>query len=221
MLMKESGISLNGNSTRLGNLTLEQANRQLRGIEPFEIVEWVLRYSQKPVLTTNFGPYSASLIHAVTRVKRDIAVIWCDTGYNTPHTYRFARDIMNQLSLNMHIYTPKHTPGFRDAVMGIPEVDSEEHETFTQEVKLDPFKKAMQEHQPDVWFTNLRKHQTAHRKNLDILHLNEAGTLKVSPFFYYDEEKLENYLERFELPNEKKYFDPTKVLQNRECGLHL
>jgi phosphoadenosine phosphosulfate reductase len=219
--MKESGISLNGNSTRLGNLTLEQANRQLRGIEPFEIVEWVLRYSQKPVLTTNFGPYSASLIHAVTRVKRDIAVIWCDTGYNTPHTYRFARDIMNQLSLNMHIYTPKHTPGFRDAVMGIPEVDSEEHETFTQEVKLDPFKKAMQEHQPDVWFTNLRKHQTAHRKNLDILHLNEAGTLKVSPFFYYDEEKLENYLERFELPNEKKYFDPTKVLQNRECGLHL
>jgi phosphoadenosine phosphosulfate reductase len=219
--MKESGILLNGNSPRLGNLTLEQANRQLRGIEPFEIVEWVLRYSQKPILTTNFGPYSASLIHAVTRVKSDIAVIWCDTGYNTPHTYRFARDIMNQLSLNMHIYTPKHTPGFRDAVMGIPEVDSEEHETFTQEVKLDPFKKAMQEHQPDVWFTNLRKHQTAHRKNLDILHLNEAGTLKVSPFFYYDEEKLENYLERFELPNEKKYFDPTKVLEKRECGLHL
>jgi phosphoadenosine phosphosulfate reductase len=219
--MKESGISSNGNSPGLGNLTLEQANRQLRGIEPFEIVEWVLRYSRKPVLTTNFGPYSASLIHAVTNVKSDIAVIWCDTGYNTPHTYRFARDIMNQLSLNMHIYTPKHTPGFRDAIMGIPDVDSEEHKAFTQEVKLDPFKRAMHDHQPDVWFTNLRKHQTAHRENLDIFHLNEAGTLKVSPFFYYDEEKLDQYLDRFELPNEKKYFDPTKVLQNRECGLHL
>ena len=51
--------------------------------------------------------------------------------------------------------------------------------------------------------------------------MNKAGILKVSPFFYYDEEKMERYLERFELPNEKKYFDPTKVLGKRECGLHL
>ena len=114
--MKDSGTSVNGNKAplngsgeknsgpqglRLGNLSLEQANRQLRGIEPFEIIEWVLRYSSKPILTTNFGPYSASLLHAVTKVKKDISVIWCDTGYNTPHTYRFARDIMERLSLNM------------------------------------------------------------------------------------------------------------------------
>jgi phosphoadenosine phosphosulfate reductase len=234
--MKDSGTSVNGNrpghnpkdlgdqtylGPKLGNLSLEQANRQLRGIEPFEIIEWVLRYSRKPILTTNFGPYSASLLHAVTKVRKDISVIWCDTGYNTPHTYRFARDLMERLSLNMHIYTPKHTPGFRDVVMGIPPVESEEHKAFTQEVKLDPFHRALREHQPDVWFTNLRKHQTAHRENLDILHLNKTGILKVSPFFYYDEEKLEHYLERFDLPNEKKYFDPTKVLDKRECGLHL
>ena len=234
--MKDSGTSVNGNKVplngrgekksgpeglRLGNLSLEQANRQLRGIEPFEIIEWVLRYSSKPILTTNFGPYSASLLHAVTKVKKDISVIWCDTGYNTPHTYRFARDIMERLSLNMHIYTPRHTPGFRDALMGIPEVDTEEHRVFTREVKLDPFKKALKEHRPDVWFTNLRRDQTAYRKNLDILHLNKDGILKVSPFFYYDELKMQDYLERFELPNEKKYFDPTKVLDKRECGLHL
>lgn len=234
--MKESGTSVNGSKVakpgqqvsnsrqevlRLGNLSLEQANRQLRGIEPFEIIEWVLRYARKPILTTNFGPYSASLLHAATRVKEDISVIWCDTGYNTPHTYRFARDIMERLSLNMHIYTPRHTPGFRDALMGIPEVDTEEHRVFTREVKLDPFQKALREHTPDVWFTNLRKDQTAHRNKLDILHLNREGILKVSPFFYYDEEKMENYLDRFGLPNEKKYFDPTKVLGKRECGLHL
>jgi phosphoadenosine phosphosulfate reductase len=228
MLMKESGTSLNGSNTnraaeglKLGNLSLDQANRQLRGLEPVEIIAWILSHARKPILTTNFGPYSASLLHAVTSVKKDINVIWCDTGYNTPQTYRFAKNIMEQLSLNIHIYTPQMTPGFRDVTLGIPDVGSEEHKTFTKEVKLDPFKKALKEHEPDVWFTNLRRDQTSHRKNLDILHVNGDGILKVSPFFYYSEIEMEQYLKRFDLPNEKKYFDPTKVMSHRECGIHL
>ena len=227
MLMKDSGTSLNGNSTTLENRTkftdvdLQIANTLLHDLEPIQIIEWVLEHAQKPILTTNFGPYSASLLHAVTSVKQDIDVIWCDTGYNTPHTYRYAKNIMDKLSLNMHIYTPKLTPGFLDVMMGIPRIDSDEHRTFTKEVKLEPFNRALQEHQPDVWFTNLRKDQTQFRSGLDILHVNRDGILKVSPFFYYSERELEIYLNRFGLPNEKKYFDPTKVLEKRECGLHL
>ena len=213
--------NLEFNGFTLGNLSLEEANRQLRGLEPHEIIEWVLEHARKPILTTNFGPYSASLLHAVTKVKKDIDVVWCDTGYNTPQTYRFAKNIMKELSLNVHIYTPKMTPGFRDALMGIPIIGSEEHRSFTKEVKLDPFKMALKEHQPDVWFTNLRKHQTDFRRNLDILHLNKGGILKVCPFFHYTDAELEAYLQRFDLPNELRYFDPTKSLEKRECGLHL
>lgn len=227
MLMKDSGTSLNGNNTIVENrikfsgIDLQIANTLLRDLEPMQIIEWVMEHAQKPIITTNFGPYSASLLHAVTSVKKDINVIWCDTGYNTPHTYRYAKNIMDKLSLNMHIYTPKLTPGFRDVTMGIPSLDSEEHKTFTHEVKLEPFSRALKEHQPDVWFSNLRKEQTQFRSGLDILHVNRDGILKVSPFFYYTERELEIYLNRFDLPNEKKYFDPTKVLEKRECGLHL
>ena len=32
---------------------------------------------------------------------------------------------------------------------------------------------------------------------------------------------LEAYLTEHDLPDEKNYHDPTKVLENRECGLHL
>jgi phosphoadenosine phosphosulfate reductase len=72
-----------------------------------------------------------------------------------------------------------------------------------------------------VWFTNLRADQTEHRSTLDILHLSKEGILKVSPFFHYSEFDLELYLQEFGLPNEKRYYDPTKVLAKRECGLHL
>ena len=202
-------------------IDIDQANALLRDKNPIEIIQWALTLSHSPVLTTNFGPFSASLVHAVTWVKKDIKVIWCDTGYNTPHTYRYAHQLIQRFALNMHIYTPKSTVGFRDVTTGIPQMDTLEHKIFTDEVKLEPFRRAMEDHTPDVWFTNLRADQSEFRSRLDILHLDKKGILKVSPFFYYSELEMELYLEEFALPNEKKYYDPTKVMARRECGLHL
>jgi phosphoadenosine phosphosulfate reductase len=200
---------------------LSKANAYLREKDPIEIIQWDLGQAERPILTTNFGPYSASLVHAVNRVSKDIKVIWCDTGYNTPHTYRYANDLMKRFDLNMHIYSPKLTAGFRDITTGIPQLNTKEHKQFTEEVKLEPFKRALKEHNPDVWFTNLRQDQSDFRSTLDILHLNRNGILKVSPFFYHSEFEMELYLQEYALPNEKKYYDPTKVLSKRECGLHL
>ena len=147
-------------------------------------------------------------------------MIWCDTGYNTPNTYRHAEEVIDLLVLNVDLYVPKQTSAHRDVVLGIPQIDDPKHKVFTEQVKLEPFKRAMAVHKPDVWFTNLRKGQTAHRDNLDILSLGADGVLKVSPFYYYSDEQLDAYLAEHKLPNEHKYFDPTKVLENRECGLH-
>lgn len=105
--------------------------------------------------------------------------------------------------------------------MGIPDIDSPLHSVFTEQVKLEPFRRAMAAHGPDVWFTNLRKGQTAFRDSLDIVSKGNDGILKVSPFYHWPDEKLDAYLERHGLENEFKYFDPTKVLENRECGLHI
>ena len=202
-------------------IDIDQANALLRDKNPIEIIHWALTLSHSPILTTNFGPFSASLVHAVTSVKNDIKVIWCDTGYNTPHTYRYAHQLIQRFALNMHIYTPKSTAGFRDVTTGIPQMDTLEHKIFTDEVKLEPFRRALEDHTPDVWFTNLRADQSEFRSRLDILHLDKKGILKVSPFFYYSESEMELYLEEFALPNEKKYYDTTKVMAKRECGLHL
>jgi len=200
---------------------LNKANAYLKASDPNEIIQWALSQAERPILTTNFGPYSSSLIHAVNKVDKKIKVIWCDTGYNTPHTYRYANDLIKRFSLNMHIYSPRLTAGFRDITTGIPQIDTEAHKQFTNEVKLEPFQRALKEHNPDVWFTNLRKDQSEFRSTLDILHLDKNGVLKVSPFFYYSEFDMELYLRKYGLPNEKKYYDPTKVLAKRECGLHL
>jgi len=202
-------------------LDLAQANKLLKELEPLEIIQWMMDLSAKPMLTTNFGPYSASLIHAVNRVNKNINVVWCDTGYNTSQTYDYANHLIDRFSLNMQIYGPKSTSIYKDTRQGIPYIDTPEHKLFTEEVKLEPFSRAIKEHQPDVWFTNLRADQNEHRSTLDILHISKEGIIKVSPFFYYSEFDLELYLQEYGLPNEKRYYDPTKVLAKRECGLHL
>ncbi len=199
---------------------IAKLNVQFKGIPPEEIISWAIAHAKKAVVTTNFRPYEVAILNAVSQVKQDIPVVWCDTGYNTPNTYKHAEELITRLNLNIDLYVPKQTTAHRDAVMGIPQIDDERHALFTEQVKLEPFKRAMAAHKPDVWFTNLRKGQTAHRNSLDILSLSKDGVLKVSPFYHWDDTHLDAYLKQYNLPNEHKYFDPTKVLENRECGLH-
>lgn len=199
---------------------IEHLNNHFRGIPPEEIISWAILYGSKSVVTTNFRPYEVAILKAVTEVKSDIPVIWCDTGYNTRNTYKHAEELISRLNLNIKLYVPRQTTAHRDAVMGIPDIDDPRHKEFTEQVKLEPFKRAMAEYKPDVWFTNLRKGQTALRDKLNILSLSEEGVLKVSPFYHWNDTRLDAYLNKRGLPNEHNYFDPTKVLENRECGLH-
>ncbi|MEL6811233.1 MAG: phosphoadenosine phosphosulfate reductase family protein [Bacteroidota bacterium] len=201
------------------NIALFNAN--LRYENPQDIISFVLQLAKRPIVTTSFGAYSAGILHACTQVKKDIQVIWCDTGYNTPATYGHVQRLSDLLQLNLDVFTPKYTTAFIDHMLGRPDVTNPKHQQFSEEVKLEPFQRAFAKHQPDVWFTNLRHGQTAHRDHLDILSFSSTGLLKVSPFFYFSDSQMLAYLEENELPVEFDYFDPVKALEHRECGIHL
>jgi len=204
-------------------ITREQVmelNRLFKNVAPEKIIQKGLEVSDNAVVTTNFRPYEVAILHAVNEIKNGIPVVWCDTGYNTSSTYVHADKIITQLNLNVSLYVPRQTKAYRDTLMGVPNIDDPNHELFTEQVKLEPFKRALEEHQPKVWFTNLRKGQTAFRDSIDIFSLSKDGVLKISPFYYWSDADLDQYLLEKGLPNEFDYFDPTKALEHRECGLH-
>lgn len=210
-----------GNDIEIEMKSLDHLNKQLRNLTPIQIIRWVIDQNQKAIITTNFGPYSGSLLHAVTQVKPDIDVIWCDTGYNTRATYKYADFLIQNWNLNIDIFVPKMSTAFRDVLMGIPQIEDKEHKKFTEDVKLEPFNRAMEKHKPHFWFSNIRRGQTAFRDTLDILSLGRDGIIKVSPFYYLNDGDLDQYMQENTIPNEHNYFDPTKAISNRECGLHL
>lgn len=203
------------------NIDLDQANAELNGKTPEEIIAWALAQGKNPIITTNFRPYEVVLLDIVAKQRPDIKVLFVDSGYNTEATYRHAQDLIKRLNLNVVTYLPQQTAAWRDVEFnGVPSVNNPAHAKFTEQVKLEPFGRALKEIAPDVWINAIRKDQTEFRNSLDILSESKDGVLKVAPLFHWSEADLENYLKEHDLPNEHDYFDPTKVEENRECGLH-
>lgn len=200
---------------------LAYSNQELGEKSPHEIIEWVVSLDKYSIVTTSFGPFSAVMLHLATSVKPDIPVVWVDTGYNTRETYTYAEKLITDLNLNMHIFIPEMTAARRSALMGgIPNPDSELHTEFTRQVKLEPFHRALQTMNPDIWLTAIRKDETEFRKTLDVISEGPNGIMKVAPFLNWTEVDMEGYLYEYDLPQVNKYHDPTKVEDDRECGLH-
>jgi phosphoadenosine phosphosulfate reductase len=199
-------------------------NAELRAKSPLEIVRWAIQQAQgRAIVSTNFRPYEAAILHLVTQAQPDIPVLWVDHGYNRPATYKHAEELRARLKLNLKPFLPRMTAAHRDAIHGpIPSTEDEEGlKQFSAVMKLEPFQRGMKELAPTVWITALRKVQNPNRAGLDIVSRDENfGSLKVSPLFYLTDSDLDAYLEQHQLPNEWDYFDPAKADEKRECGLH-
>lgn len=203
-------------------IDINSVNQSLREASAEGVVRWALDQNRTTILTTSMGRNAAAMLHLVTRIDPAVPVIWVDNGYNLRDTYIIAERLIQQLNLNIHVYSPLMTSERRNAIMGgIPTIDEESlHQLFTEQVKLEPFNRALAEFKPEIWLTGIRREETEHRKSLDILSMDGRGILKVAPLFYWREAEVNAYMEEHRLPTCKHYFDPTKVQDGRECGLH-
>ena len=204
------------------DLDFDSVNASLRNASAQDVVRWALELGRKSIATTSMGRNAAVMLHLVSEVDTSVPTIWVDTGYNLRDTYIVAERLIRDLEVNMHVYSPQMTSERRNAIMGgIPTVDEDErHQDFTEQVKLEPFGRALDEFQPEIWLTGIRREETEHRKSLDIVSMDNRGIIKVAPLFYWSEDDVEDYMEQYQLPTCRHYFDPTKVHDGRECGLH-
>ena len=205
----------------LADLDLDKINTELAGKSAQEIIRWAIDLNRRTITTTTFGDHSAVLLHMVSRIQYNMKVLWIDTGYNSSATYRFANKMINELDLNIDVFTPLITTARLNVMMGgIPAVGDPLHEEFTEQVKLEPFKRATDTLKPEVWITGIRKDQTEFRQSLNIVTRSKEGFIKVAPLLNWSEAEMNEYLTKHDLPNEPDYFDPTKAQETRECGLH-
>jgi phosphoadenosine phosphosulfate reductase len=205
---------------------IDALNAELSGLSPQELTAWAVQHGAgQTVVTTNFRPYEAIILHLASLADRDIPVLWIDHGSNFPETYIFAEKCRNSLGLNLKPYLPQMTSNHWLAINGgvIPAPDEVERvESFSRIMKLEPFERGMRELAPKVWITALRKEQNPQRAASlrPVMWDAKFNCLKVNPILDWTPTEMEAYLAEHSLPNERTYYDPAKGDEKHECGLH-
>jgi phosphoadenosine phosphosulfate reductase len=89
---------------------ISKANAELRNKSPLEIVKWAIAQANgRAIVSTNFRPFEAVVLHLCVQAQPDIPVLWVDHGYNRPATYQHAEELKK---LPPRIAT-RFTAGFR------------------------------------------------------------------------------------------------------------
>jgi len=175
---------------------LEQLNACLDQSSAEEVVDWAARtFGDGLVLSTSFGIQSAAMLHLVTSVVPRIPVVWVDTGYLPPETYRFADELSRRLDLNLHVAQADLSPARMEALYGRPW----ELESYDKMRKVEPMQRALEELNATAWLAGLRADQTQHRSGLPVLG-RQGERFKVLPILRWHSRDVHRYLKAHDLP---------------------
>lgn len=180
---------------------------------PQDIIRWTFEQQHSTIVTTSFGEHSAVLLHMVQQINPKANIVWLDTQFNTLATQTFRQTICRQL--NLHVITFIGESWSKE----IPPTNTKEFEIFVEQVKLAPFQQALNNLQPTFWITGIRREETEYRQQVKHINYNN-GIIKVAPLLNWTTCDMEQYLKEYNLPNEPRYFDPTKPNVKSECRLH-
>lgn len=182
------------------------------------------------VLTTSFGIQSAAMLHLATSIAPKIPVVFVDTGYLFPETYRFAAELTERLDLNLHTYRPRRTAAMQEAIDGQRwKGDAAARSAYNLENKVEPMERAVRDLNAAAWLSGVRSAQSGYRKALKVVENGDSFT-KIYPILEWSNKDIHGYLKDNDLPYHP-LFDEGYVsvgdvhssspgTQRGECGLH-
>lgn len=174
---------------------------ELEQISAVERVRWAYeQYGDQLVLTTSFGVQSAVMLHLVTSQIPDIPVVFIDTGYLFPETYRFAEDLTERLNLNLKTYRSLKSAAHQEAIYGkLWEKGLEGLDQYNKMNKVEPMNRAVQEIGAKAWLSGLRRNQSSSRQNRQVAE-KQNKIWKVYPILDWSDRDIYNYLNENSLP---------------------
>ncbi len=179
----------------------DQSAPELEQISAVERVRWAYeQYGDQLVLTTSFGVQSAVMLHLVTSQIPDIPVVFIDTGYLFPETYRFAEDLTERLNLNLKTYRSLKSAAHQEAIYGkLWEKGLEGLDQYNKMNKVEPMNRAVQEIGAKAWLSGLRRNQSSSRQNRQVAE-KQNKIWKVYPILDWSDRDIYNYLTENSLP---------------------
>ena len=157
-------------------IDLAAARHLLEPLTPPERLAWAQQtFGEGFALTTSFGIQAAVLLHMVSGLARasgpPVQVIWVDTGYLPPETYRYAQQLSELLELNVHVAQASMGPARMEALHGrLWEAGTAEALGLYHRIrKVEPLDRALTDLGVTCWASGVRGTQTDHRSGMQPL----------------------------------------------------
>jgi phosphoadenosine phosphosulfate reductase len=222
---------------------LAAVNASLASASAEDRIAWAAtQFGGTLVLSSSFGAQAAVMLSLATRAVPGIPVVFIDTGYLFPETYRFADELTTKLALNLRVYRPELSSAWLEARNGkLWEQGPAALAHYNRLVKVEPMQRALVELGAQAWLAGLRRSQASSRERLDVVG-RQDGRVKIHPIIDWTDRDVHRYLEKHGLPYhplwEKGYVsigdmhtsrpltadltpEQTRFFGlKRECGLH-
>jgi len=183
-----------------------QARALLGSIGAAGRLSWALdTFADGLVVTTSFGIQSAVLLHLVSQLMAErnctIPVIWVDTGYLPPETYRYAEQLAELLGLVPHVAQARLSPARMEALYGrLWETgEVEDLELYHRLRKVEPLDCALNDLGATCWASGVRGNQTDHRRSMTVLDpVRQRWSLR--PLLNWNNRDVYYYMQEHQLP---------------------
>lgn len=159
------------------------------------------RLGEHLVATTSFGLQAAVMLHLIHEHAPKIPIVFIDTGYLFPETYRYIEQLSGLLEkLDLRIYQPAVTAARMEALWGrLWEGGREDMDRYAMHTKIEPMNRALRDLGADVWLSGLRRSQSRTRSDRPFVE-QQKKTLKAYPILDWADAQVDLYFHQHDLP---------------------
>jgi phosphoadenosine phosphosulfate reductase len=172
-------------------------NARLRNASPQQILrEAVDLYGDKLALVSSFGAESAVLLHMLAQIRKDVPVLFLDTGMLFGQTLDYRRQLAARLGLTD---VRDLRPAYHDLAVADPEAKLWQTDTDAccEVRKVIPLDKALAEF--DGWITGRKRFHGGARLSLPVVEQADHQ-VKFNPLANWAKEDLDAYMAQYDLP---------------------
>ncbi|MGH2693852.1 MAG: phosphoadenylyl-sulfate reductase [Actinomycetota bacterium] len=170
--------------------------------EPRGVLEWAAGTIEDLAVATSFQSSGLAILHMLTDVRRDVPVLFLDTGFHFPETLEFRDRIVEMWDLNLVVLTGEHATPRRQAEIHGPELYRREPDRCCFINKVEPLQRALEGF--DGWISGLRRDQSPLRADTPLVEaqLLPSGkeVLKIHPLAPWTKLDVDEYLEHHSIP---------------------
>ena len=154
---------------------------------------------KKLFTTSSFQSHSLVLLHMLSRIDKDLPVVFINTGYHFPETIKFRDQVIEKFGMtnlvDLRSNTPRHMQKSIDGMLLF--TSDPDHCCYLN--KTQPMEAIMHTH--DIWINGVRADQSAIRKAMKVEQPAPHGIMRFHPMLDWSSKMIFDYRKEFDLPN--------------------